>query len=138
MKKVIYIEDQPMFGEVIGRLIRDEFRKRFHGEVEVEIVPKMEGAFEKISAGLPDVVMIDLSLSDSLMEETIETAIPRLSQIGPPLFVLTGHEDQSERLRVRCFEKGAQDFMTKVRAIKRPEELCERAYGCYLRHFYSK
>lgn len=137
MKKIVYIEDQAFYGEIVSRLIRDAFSRCFHNQVTVVIIPAMTGVLLEIAKVDPDVILADLSLADSTMEATIETGIKTLVSTGKPVFILTGHEDQSEQLRVRCFEKGCSDFMGKLAANRNPEQLCERVYSCYLRSLYA-
>lgn len=138
MKKIAHIEDQPEYGEVVKRIIPAAFERCFHGQVQMILIPKMGAALETIRKEEPDVVLLDLSLFDSGLELTVEVGIPKLVETGIPVFILTGQEDNSELLRKRCFAKGAQDFMTKFKANKYPEELCERVYGCYLRAQYGR
>lgn len=61
------------------------------------------------SSGKPDVVLLDLSLPDSVGLATVQamrTALP-----GVPIVVLTGHNDDA--LAVAALQAGAQDYLVK-------------------------
>lgn len=133
MKSCLAIEDMDSEGEVLRRLLPVMFSRVFQGNVRVDVVGTVKQAFEFIHDSPPDVVILDLVMPDSGLENSIENVIPALVS-GPPIFVLTGY--QQPEIRVRCFEKGCDEFMLKQAARRHHEEMCERVYGCYLRRQY--
>lgn len=136
MRSVLYIEDQALEGEVIGRLFQQVFRRVFKGEVEFTVVPRLDSARISIPKLKPSAILMDLGLPDSLTKNTSTEVLRELVPISPPIIVLTGNPIDTENLRKTCFANGCEDFMLKQDAHRHPEELSERVYCAYLRRLY--
>jgi CheY-like chemotaxis protein len=63
--------------------------------------------------------------------------VRRAAETGIPIVVLTGYESREEELRLKCMAAGASDFMLKLKANQRPEDLCERVYLAHLRRIFT-
>ncbi len=83
---------------------------RSHGaRYAVTWTDRLQGGLERLSQGMVDVVLLDLSLPDSSGWETFETLREKARDV--PLIVLTGLAD--EDLGARAVQHGAQDYLVK-------------------------
>lgn len=79
--------------------------------VQVEHAASLAAALEAISKTAFDVVFLDLTLPDSVGDETVRRfcgAAPELAVV-----VLTNHDDDAQAMQ--ALEQGAQDYMLKAR-----------------------
>ena len=79
--------------------------------VEVDHAVSLAAALEAISKTHYDVVFLDLTLPDSVGDETVRRfcgAAPELAVV-----VLTNHDDDEQAMQ--SLEQGAQDYMLKAR-----------------------
>lgn len=79
--------------------------------VKVEHAVSLAAALEAISKARFDVVFLDLTLPDSVGDETVRRfcgAAPELAVV-----VLTNHDDDAQA--IQALEQGAQDYMLKAR-----------------------
>lgn len=131
-ESILYIEDDPLEGEVTQRL-HQTISKKFYDEVKFDVVRSWVEGVDYVEKNKPDVVVLDLSLyPDSNTEKTIEEFSKRRKS-WPPILVLTGNTADPS-LRKRCILAGACDFMLKGDARHGGfEQLCERIYNCFLR-----
>jgi signal transduction histidine kinase len=99
------IEDDPLYGEIIGHRLRaarnPAFRMARRATLREGVVALRDLAF--------DIILLDLSLPDSSGMETIDT----IRSVSPhlPVVVLTGLNTQD--LAVRALHRGAQDYLVK-------------------------
>jgi len=77
---------------------------------DITATDHLSAAMESISAGQPDVVLLDLDLPDSRGTDTIRKMIQKVPHV--PVLVLTGRDD--EELAVRAVQEGAQDYLLKT------------------------
>lgn len=131
-ESVLYIEDDPIEGEVTRRL-HDTISKKFYNEVRFDIATTWNDGVDYVERHKPDVVILDLALyPEQNTEKTVEE-VKRHWKEWPPILVLTGNTADPS-LRKRCILAGASDFMLKGDARHGGfEQLCERIYNCYLR-----
>lgn len=116
--RVLLIEDDPGDAHLVQLALR---RTR---EINLDIcwVTTLDAARQQLSASLPELLLLDLSLPDSTGLETVK--IGRKMAGALPIIVLTGHDDMSFALKT--LEAGAQDYIVKgsfdtdslVRAIR--------------------
>lgn len=102
---VLLVEDAPGDARIIEERLKDAGAHRF----AVTRAERLASCLEKLSAHVPDVVILDLSLPDS-------TGLATLRQVqrtapGVPIVVLTGLDD--EELAVGAVMEGAADYLLK-------------------------
>jgi PAS domain S-box-containing protein len=104
-RKVLLVEDNP--GD--ARLIREMLTEAGEGTYDIEWVPRLSEALERLARDEIDVVLLDLGLPDSYGLDTFLRAHAQAPQV--PFVVLTGLSD--ETLAVTAVRKGAQDYLVK-------------------------
>lgn len=92
-------------------LIKEALAESIAGAIEVEWVDCLEAGITRLARGPVDVVLLDLSLSDSRGLETFD----KMHATNPavPVVVLTGFDD--EQTGVLAVQRGAQDYLVKKR-----------------------
>ena len=116
MKKILYVEDNEMNRDMLGRrLTRREF----------EVVFAFDGqeGLDKMKSENPDIVLMDMGLPvlDGWEATTKAKADPEISSI--PIIALTAHAMEHDRQK--ALEYGADDFDTKPVDFKRLLEKIE-------------
>jgi len=106
--RVLLIEDNP--GDV--RLIRETLAEVRGAHFGLECVGRPSTGLERLAADGIDVVLLDLSLPDSVGFDTFTTVHAQAPQV--PILLLTGLED--EALGARAVREGAQDYLVKGQA----------------------
>jgi len=107
MHKVLLIEDNP--GD--ARLIREMIAEVPGAAFEVECAERLAQGLERLSAGGIGVVLLDLSLPDSMGLETFAKVYAHSPAV--PIIVLTGNDDNN--LALAAVKRGAQDYLVKGR-----------------------
>jgi sigma-B regulation protein RsbU (phosphoserine phosphatase) len=102
--RVLIVEDDEL-DEQLLRAMLHEAPIAF----EIEAVPRLGQALERLNAPGIDVVLSDLSLLDSRGIETFRRLYRHPSRA--PILVLSGHNDES--MALRTVEEGAQDYLVK-------------------------
>lgn len=104
---VLLVEDNP--GDV--RLIREALGKLAENLFELKAASRLSEAKALLEDREYDIVLLDLTLPDSVGIETLE----RVRAIAPsvPVVVLTGLDD--EAMAVKAVAAGAQDYLVKGR-----------------------
>ncbi len=124
MYKLLIIEDDPIVTKVLTRIFVSE-------KYEVKQVGTAEGGFQAALKGLPDLVLLDISLPDGsgldLCRRMKEDR--RIRHI--PIIILTGDATSVEN-KMQGLESGAEDYVLKPFI---PEELTIRAAGILKRSF---
>ncbi|MDD2737913.1 MAG: EAL domain-containing protein [Methylomonas lenta] len=105
--RVLLVEDDPADASLIRQALRSSTDLRF----EVTPVDTLAAAKIELQTNHLDVVLLDLSLPDSVGLSTVETC--RQHAGCQPLIVLTGHDDTEFALQ--ALAKGAQDYLIKGR-----------------------
>ncbi len=103
--KVLLIEDSP--GE--ARLIKEMLAEVKGARFDLEHADRLSSGLERLAAGDIDVLLLDLSLPDSLGLDTFAWAQAQTPQV--PIIVLTVLDD--EEVAVRALREGAQDYLIK-------------------------
>lgn len=103
---LLVVEDNP--SDVAW--LRDRLRRAPSGEsIDVHHAPTLEQAFDRLSQGGVDVVLLDLNLPDATGLETLRKVGTRFPEV--PVVVLTGvHNEEAGLAAVNC---GAEDFLVK-------------------------
>ena len=114
--RILLVEDNP--GD--ARLIREMLRESGLSD-GLHPVERLSEAFAALEAGGFDLVLLDLSLPDSMGLETLTRTLERRPDL--PVVVLTGQTDES--LAMKAVEAGAQDYLLKgeVTGVGGPELL---------------
>jgi len=107
MHKVLLIEDNP--GD--SRLIREMIAEEPGAPFELECVECLAQGLERLAAGDIALVLLDLSLPDSLGLETFAKVYAHSP--AAPVIVLTGNDDNN--LALAAVKRGAQDYLVKGR-----------------------
>ena len=107
MHKVLLIEDNPGDARLIREMIAEEPGAAF----EIECAERLAQALERLSAGGIGLVLLDLSLPDSLGLETFAKVYVHSPDV--PIIVLTGNDDNN--LALAAVKRGAQDYLVKGR-----------------------
>jgi diguanylate cyclase (GGDEF)-like protein len=107
MHKVLLIEDNP--GD--ARLIREMIAEDPGAPFDVECAERLSQGLERLSAGETGLVLLDLSLPDSLGLETFAKVYAHSPTV--PIIVLTGNDDANVALS--AVKSGAQDYLIKGR-----------------------
>lgn len=103
--KVLLVEDNP--GDV--RLLLEILQETPPDQFTVTQVDHLEKAINLLTAESFDVILLDLTLPDSMGLDTFLKLYRRASAI--PIVVLTGLDD--ETLTLRAMQEGAQDYLVK-------------------------
>jgi DNA-binding NarL/FixJ family response regulator len=106
-KKVVIVDDHPMFRERLAQLINHEPDLEVTGEVDTA-----KDAIQLIRNTSPDLAIIDITLKGSSGLELIKS-IKALS-IGVPMLVLSMHEESL--YAERTLRAGATGYITKHQA----------------------
>jgi len=105
---MLLVEDNP--GD--ARLIRESLADTGGGPFDVTWVDRLEQGLRHLAPGTVDVVMLDLSLPDSVGLDTLATVVEHAPWV--PIIVLTGLDDRD--LAVEAVRRGAQDYLVKGQA----------------------
>lgn len=103
--RVLLIEDSPVDARLIEIVLSDAKNADF----EIVRAERLSKGMETLAQGVFDLVLLDLSLPDSLGMETFEQLYERASHV--PIVILSGIND--EELAIRAVQKGAQDYLVK-------------------------
>jgi sigma-B regulation protein RsbU (phosphoserine phosphatase) len=105
--KVLLVEDNPE--DVF--LLEMTLRKARGAKFQMESVASLKNALARLEQGNIDVVLLDLSLTDSQGLETFSVMQAKVPEI--PIIVLSGLDD--ETVAVNAVHAGAQDYLVKGR-----------------------
>ena len=103
--KILLVEDNPAHAFLLRELLADQNDVRF----KLTHVEGLELAYPYMDEGDLDVILLDLSLPESVGLETLQLVLPRTPQT--PVIVMTSHDDK--RLAIQAVQEGAQDFLVK-------------------------
>ena len=116
MKKILYVEDNEMNRDMLGRRLA---RRNY------EVVFAFDGqeGLDKMKSESPDVVLMDMGLPvmDGWEATTKAKADPEISDI--PIIALTAHAMETDKQK--ALDCGADDFDTKPVDFKRLLEKIE-------------
>lgn len=99
MKLVLFVEDDEGIFRPYQLLLQRYF--------EVQVVTTLEACFAFLCSSKPDLVLLDLNLSDCKGIETLDRLIGLRPEI--PVVVFTG----SQELADQAIHRGAQDYIVK-------------------------
>lgn len=105
---ILVVEDEPGDYGLIRALLRLAGLGSGGEEPAVWVQTLADGIAE-VGRGLPDVVLLDLSLPDSSGIATVQKMRAVFAEV--PIVVLTGYDDDA--LAVASLEAGAQDYLVK-------------------------
>jgi signal transduction histidine kinase len=103
--KVLLIEDDPED----ALLLREMLARGGNARFKLECTDRLQTGLERLAKGGTDVLLLDLSLPDSLGLDTVHKVHARASDV--PIVVLTGLDD--EALAIKAVREGAQDYLIK-------------------------
>jgi len=103
--KILLVEDNPYDAELLREMLLGVSSVQF----EWVHVPLLGEALKRLREEKFDAILLDLSLPDSLGQETLAKAYAQAHDV--PIVVLTGHSD--ENLAIRTVHQGAQDYLVK-------------------------
>jgi DNA-binding NarL/FixJ family response regulator len=103
-KKVVVVDDHPLFRERLAQLINHDLDMEVIGEAE-----SAKDAIQLIRNISPDLAIVDITLKDSSGLELIKSI--RALSIGMPVLVLSMHEESL--YAERALRAGANGYITK-------------------------
>ncbi len=116
MKKILYVEDNEMNRDMLGRRLKRR---------DYEVIFAFDGqeGLDKMKSESPDVVLMDMGLPvmDGWEATTKAKADPEISDI--PIIALTAHAMETDKQK--ALDCGADDFDTKPVDFKRLLEKIE-------------
>jgi diguanylate cyclase (GGDEF)-like protein len=107
MHNVLLIEDNPGDARLILEMIREDPEAPFH----LHTADRLSRGLEHLAGGETVLVLLDLSLPDSMGLETFSRVYAHSPTV--PIIVLTGNDDQTVALN--AVKGGAQDYLVKSR-----------------------
>src|SRR5207247_5097613 len=107
MHNVLLIEDNPGDARLIREMIAEDPDVAFN----LSTADRLAQGLERLAAGETGLVLLDLSLPDSLGLETFAKVYAHPPAV--PIIVLTGNDDQN--LALSAVKSGAQDYLIKGR-----------------------
>jgi DNA-binding response OmpR family regulator len=114
-KRVLVVDDEATVRFLLSRVLT-------HAGYSVEVATDGESALERVQAGPPDLVVLDLMMPGldgwGVLERLKAMPAP------PPVLIVSAHGD-SETPR-RAAEAGAAGYMTKPFALKQLVDTCGR------------
>lgn len=103
--RLLLVEDDPGDANLVRQLLKSSKKTRF----EITTATCLEEATRLLQNGLPDILLLDLSLPDSFGIHTVNACHAQAA--GIPIVVLTGNDDLEFALQT--LEAGAQDYLIK-------------------------
>jgi diguanylate cyclase (GGDEF)-like protein len=107
MHNVLLIEDNPGDARLIQEMIREDPAAPFN----VHCADRLSRGLEHLAGGETGLVLLDLSLPDSIGLETFARVYAHSPTV--PIIVLTGNDDQT--IALSAVKGGAQDYLVKSR-----------------------
>jgi PAS domain S-box-containing protein len=104
LRSILLVEDNPADARIIQTML-----KGHSGEYCIVSVERLSEALVRLTEEEFAVVLLDLSLPDSMGLETISTMRRQAQQL--PIIVLTGLDD--EEMGIKAVQEGAQDYLVK-------------------------
>jgi DNA-binding NarL/FixJ family response regulator len=104
--RILIVDDNAEWALAVRRLLE---RRLPDSGREVRWEASMKKAKASLGEFNADVTLLDLHLPDSKPEETISA----IRDFLPPVFVISGFDDDDDTLLYRCIEAGAANFYTK-------------------------
>lgn len=105
IKKVLMIEDNIDDANIMQEMLTDAIESSF----ELIRADCLESSLEKLLAGDIDIVLLDLSLPDSQVQDTFSRLYERMPDV--PIIVMASPGEES--LAVRAAQLGAEDYIIK-------------------------
>lgn len=108
--KVLLVEDSNFDVHIIKDMLTDEIVNNFKKTTfEIDRVKSFENAKQKLIRDYFDIILLDLTLPDSIGLETLKKVYAEASEI--PIIVLTSLNDQL--VVINAVKEGAQDYLVK-------------------------
>lgn len=111
---VLLAEDDPTFAGVVKQFY-EEVPKAFKGEADLIVVQELAMMQRVLSTNGVSMIVLDLTLPDSLQAQTIEWIAGHAGKV-PPIMVITG--DERIEVRDKCLLAGAKGFALKQHIVK--------------------
>ncbi|MDE2483291.1 MAG: response regulator transcription factor [bacterium] len=120
MKRIVIVDDEPQIGEVLSAYLE---REGFATAVRESVA----GALAELEAGLPDLMILDITLPDGSGLDILRSVQER----GVPVIMLTARAEEVDR--IVGLELGADDYITKPfsarEVVARVRAVMRRAAG---------
>ena len=108
--KILLIEDNPSDAKILSKVLGEATSTKF----EITHADLLSTAMEYLSKSNFDVILSDLSLTDSSARDTLSMLKARASHL--PVVILTGFDD--EKTAIQSVYDGIQDFILKSQLKK--------------------
>lgn len=103
--RVLMVEDDPAFARIAASILLRAVTAHF----EVSLASTLREGTMRLAAATPDVILLDLTLSDSSGMNTVQHILACAGDV--PVVVLSGLD--SEEMAVEAIKAGAQDYIVK-------------------------
>ncbi len=103
-RSVLVVDDVPKNIQILGSILRDE-------GYEISFALNGKDALKKVEASRPDIILLDVMMPEMDGYQTCSQLRENESTMDIPVIFLTAKTD--EESRIRGFQVGAQDYVTK-------------------------
>lgn len=103
-RSVLVVDDVPKNIQILGSILRDE-------GYEISFALNGKDALKKVEASRPDIILLDVMMPEMDGYQTCSHLRENESTMDIPVIFLTAKTD--EESRIRGFQVGAQDYVTK-------------------------
>ena len=103
--RVLLIEDSSFFTQLVRLLLREASQ----GEFDLECAESVGTGIERLAHGDIDVILLDLTLPDSVGMDTFDRV--QLASSETPIVIFTNLDD--EELSLTTLQRGAADYLVK-------------------------
>ena len=103
---VLHVEDDPAFLRLVAKLLENNRALDF----TLEQTDNLATAIQRLGTRVFDLVLLDLSLPDSLGLDTLINLLPHTDDT--PIVVLTGRDEDA--MAIQGMRAGAEDFLVKT------------------------
>ena len=113
---ILLIEDNPADAALIKESLLGSISENTNGfKFKLEYTDRLAAGIERLNKGDINIVLLDLSLPDSLGLNTLTKLHSKIPNI--PIIVLTNHDD--EIIAIDAVEEGAMDYILKSDATSK-------------------
>lgn len=127
--RIVVCEDDPLYGPMLKRF-HEAVDKQLFGDAELVVIQTLSMLQHLLATNGVSIIVMDLTLSDSMPEETIEWVGLERKRI-PPVYAITG--DERMQIREKCLSMGFCGFSLKKHVNESPNFFFSTLLNEYLR-----
>jgi DNA-binding NarL/FixJ family response regulator len=114
--RIVVCEDDPLYGPMIKRF-HEEVDAMLFGDAELIVIQTLSMLQHLLATNGVSIIVMDLTLSDSRKEDTIEWVGSERAHL-PPVYAITG--DETMQTREKCLSMGFCGFALKKHVNESP------------------